>query len=139
LIQGFQNIKRQLDEVKSQSRKEGSSIEPLRREVEKLTRENNDLHLELIRTKERVDMNEVKWESTIRSLEDQKKDLRFLLEQKESKTSSLVKDNENLRIKIEELMSKLYLPHKAGDIDHAPKEFVNDVLAKSHNKIRNNG
>lgn len=139
LTQGFQNIKRQLDEVKSQSRKEHSSVEPLRREVEKLTRENNDLHFEIIHMKERVDSSEIKWESSLRSLEDQKKDLRFVLDQKDAKMSQLNRDNENLRIRVEELLSKLYLPSKAGDFDSAPKEYQDELFASSHNRIRTAG
>ena len=42
-------MKRQLEEVKGQSKKEQSAVEPLRREMDKLTRENNELHLELIK------------------------------------------------------------------------------------------
>lgn len=132
---GFQNIKRQLEELKIQSRKEQSAIEPLRREVEKLMRENNDLHFEMIKTKERVDMDEVKWESSLRSMEDQKKDLKYLIDQKDLKINTVNKQNEQLRIKIEELLSKLYLPSKATNLDSAPKEYLDEVFSKPHNKI----
>ena len=122
--------------MKLQSRKEQSSVEPLRREVEKVTRENNDLHLEIIKMKERVDSSEIKWESSLRSLEDQRKDLKFVLDQRESKIMNLTKDNEGLRIRVEELLSKLYLPSKAGEMESLPKEYMAEVFSKSHNKIR---
>lgn len=136
LTKGFQNIKRQLEEVKLQSKKEQSSVEPLRREVDKLTRENNDLHLEIIKMKERVDKSEIKWESSLRSLEDQKRDLKFVMDQKDVKITSLSRENENLRIRVEELLSKLYMPSKAGEMDSLPKEYLAEVFSKSHNKIR---
>lgn len=86
--------------------------------------------------KERVDSSEIKWESSLRSLEDQKKDLKFVVDQKDIKLNHLNKDNENLRIRVEELLSKLYLPSKAGEFDNAPKEYQDEIFAKSHNRIR---
>ena len=130
-------MKRQLEEVKGQSKKENSAVDPLRREVEKLTRENNDLHIEMIRMKEKIDLSEIKWETSLKSLEDQKRDLKFIVDQKDIRVGQLSKENESLRVRIEELLSKLYLPSKAADMETAPREYMNEVLSRPHNKIGN--
>lgn len=128
-------MKRQVDEVKGQAKKELTGLDPLRREVDKLTRENNDLHSELIRIKERADLQELRHETTIRSLQEQKNDLQFLLSKKEKAQLQIQEENESLRIQVEELLSKLYLPSKATGGESAPREYMADVFKNSHNRL----
>ncbi len=50
--EGFQKLKKLNEELKSQSQSDSTYLEPLKRENERIVRENNELHLQVIRVKE---------------------------------------------------------------------------------------
>jgi hypothetical protein len=45
----------------------------------KLTKENNQLHYQLMKLKEDTSFKDIKWKTVFKSLEDEKRDLKFLL------------------------------------------------------------
>ena len=53
---------------------------PLKKENERLVSENNELHLTVIKSKEIVEESRVKWETKVKSLEEERKDLKFVVE-----------------------------------------------------------
>ena len=56
------------------------SITPLKNEAEKFRKENNELHFQMIKIKEEMDLKDTKWKSTFKSLDDEISDLKFTLE-----------------------------------------------------------
>ena len=93
--EGFRNLKKQYEDFKSQSLREKETINPLKGEMEKCKRENNELHTEMIKLKEELDLKDTKWRTTFRSCEDQISDLRFNLETKEREISKQKTENGN--------------------------------------------
>ena len=52
---------------------------PLVAENERLVKENNELHMQLIKYKEMVESSEMSWKSQCRQSQNEVQDLRFLL------------------------------------------------------------
>ena len=62
---------------------------PLKKENERVVRENNTLHLEIIKAKEEVEARENKWRAAIKALENERADLRFVITQKDFRQQQL--------------------------------------------------
>ena len=52
---------------------------PLKKENERLVGENNELHLTVIKSKEITEEARTKWEAKVKSLEEERKDLKFVV------------------------------------------------------------
>ena len=111
-------------------------MNPLKRDVERLEKENNELHFQIIKLKEESESKDIKWSTAHSSLEEQKKDIKFLLGQKENEILSLRSENDSFKSKVAELVAKLYFPSKGVAMKSAPKELIDSVLSKEHNSIR---
>lgn len=135
--EGYQNQKREFEELKVSSGKSFDLIDPMKREIKKLEVENNELHSQIIKIKEEMDGKDIKWKTAYNRMEEQKNDLKYLLEQKDSKLTSLTKDNLSYKSKIQDLISKLYLPSEGLILKNLPKELEDEILAKEHNQRRN--
>ena len=59
-------------------------LDPMKYKNKKLTKENNELHYQLMKLKEDTSFKDIKWKTVFKSLEDEKRDLKFLLSQKEN-------------------------------------------------------
>ena len=55
-------------------------------------RENNELHMEIIRVKEDIEVKENKWRAALKALENERSDLRFVVGQKDFKIQQLDAD-----------------------------------------------
>ena len=86
------------------------SLAPLQKENERLTKENNLLHLEIITAREEKESVDLKWKAANRQLQNEVRDLRFLVESKDSKIKALDREIAKMRSKLEKTMSKMYLP-----------------------------
>jgi len=53
---------------------------PLQKENERLSKESNLLHFDIIRAKEELDQLDLKWKSALRQLQNECQDLRFLVD-----------------------------------------------------------
>jgi hypothetical protein len=58
---------------------------PLQKENERLAKESNALHFDVIKAKEELEQVDLKWKSTLRQLQNECQDLRFLVDQKDLK------------------------------------------------------
>lgn len=58
---------------------------PLQKENERLVKENNQLHVNLIAVKEEKESNELKWRQVSRQVADEARDMKFLAESKDAK------------------------------------------------------
>ena len=85
---------------------EHDSSEPYRSDNAKLVRENNDLHLELIRQKEDAEHKFKDLKEKLRKLEHENSDLKFLNSQFVHKVRALEKDLRSRTEKIQELQEK---------------------------------
>ena len=70
---------------------------PLQKENERLTKENNKLHHEIILVKEERDNQEIQWKTALRSLQEECQDLKFLVDSKDTRLRKM--DSENCRLR----------------------------------------
>uniref|UniRef100_A0A452GNC5 Uncharacterized protein n=1 Tax=Gopherus agassizii TaxID=38772 RepID=A0A452GNC5_9SAUR len=81
-------------------------LEPYKAENAKLTRENNELHLEILKLKEQSDRHVKDLKATLRKVEHETADLKFLNNQYIHKIRSLERDNKAKTEKIQQLQEK---------------------------------
>uniref|UniRef100_A0A8C3S2P6 Centrosomal protein 135 n=1 Tax=Chelydra serpentina TaxID=8475 RepID=A0A8C3S2P6_CHESE len=81
-------------------------LEPYKAENAKLTRENNELHLEILKLKEQSDHHVKDLKATLRKVEHETADLKFLNNQYIHKIRSLERDNKAKTEKIQQLQEK---------------------------------
>ncbi|XP_040411998.1 centrosomal protein of 135 kDa isoform X5 [Cygnus olor] len=81
-------------------------LEPYKTENAKLTRENNELHLEILKLKEQSDRHVKDLKASLRRVEHETADLRFLNNQYVHKIKSLEKENKSKTEKIQQLQEK---------------------------------
>ncbi|XP_052537852.1 centrosomal protein of 135 kDa isoform X3 [Tympanuchus pallidicinctus] len=81
-------------------------IEPYKTENAKLTRENNELHLEILKLKEQSDRHIKDLKASLRSVENEAVDLKFLNNQYVHKIKLLEKESKAKTEKIQQLQEK---------------------------------
>jgi chromosome segregation ATPase len=106
--QGFQEMKAERDRLKEALEAEKLVPLPLRNENAKLLKENNELHRELIKLKEDLDSKELSLGQSIRKLEAEKEEAKFLLSQKDIHIRNIENESEGLRKKLNEVLNKVY-------------------------------
>ncbi len=93
-------------ESSSRGRSDADISESYRSDNAKLVRENNDLHLQLIRQKEESDCKTKSMKEKLRKLEHENSDLKFLNSQYVHKVRTLEKDLKSRTNRIQELQEK---------------------------------
>jgi len=73
------------------------SLMPLKKENQRLTRENNELHLEIMKTSEECESKQDKWDLTFNKLNNERDDLKFVIKQKDKSILDLEKDCNQIR------------------------------------------
>lgn len=131
--EGFQSIKKINEELKQSVHKSEQMILPLKKENAKLVQENNDLHFEMIKIKEESDYNSSKWQTTFNRLDGERNDLKFLLEQKDSKIRKLEDDNFLVKSKLDVILKKTHFSGKRG-LENLPAE-VNSLKVNAGTKF----
>ena len=128
--EGFQQLKKQNSEVNSKLRSLTDSIVPLQNEVSSLMKKNNDLHLHLMSTKEDFDSKDSFWRASVRKLEAENSDLKFLINKTKDDTGRLETQNMELRTRLDSLMSKTYTSQKPVNGDSNLGRSQNFELSK---------
>ena len=108
--EAFQAVKNQNEVLSQESALNAQGLAPLQHENERLVKENNQLHLEVIQRKEAIDAVELRWKATLRQAQEEAKDLNFLLGQKIAKIKEQEGENLKLKLKIDKVLQKLYMP-----------------------------
>lgn len=83
---------------------------PLQKENERITKENNKLHLDLIQIKEERESNETKWKNALRQLQEENKDLKFLIDSKDHRLRKLDQEVTKMKAQIQKNLEKIYSP-----------------------------
>jgi len=73
------------------------SLMPLKKENQRLTRENNELHLEIMKTSEECESKQDKWDLAFNKLNNERDDLKFVIKQKDKSILDLEKDCNQIR------------------------------------------
>jgi len=83
ITEAFQALKKNNDEISQTATRAESALRPLQVENTRLSKENNALHYEIIQVKESFEKLESQSRNIQRSLEGDKNDLKFVLQQKD--------------------------------------------------------
>lgn len=110
--EGFQQLKKQNSELNSKIKSLNESLVPLQNEVSVLMKKNNDLHLHLMSTKEDFDSKDSFWRASVRKLEAENGDLKFLAKKGKDDLARQESQNMDLRTRLDSLMSKSYASYK---------------------------
>lgn len=105
LVAKDRELKQQAEEVLAMSQQH----EPLKRDNTRLLRENNELHLELIRRAEEAEARERRFEGDKRALERENTNLRFVGSQQAERLQTLERSNETLRTRAEAALQQAQL------------------------------
>ena len=100
--------------------------EPLKKENERVVKENNELHLKLIHLQEQVSQVESTTKAQIKQLKSEKGDMQFLSAQKDLKIQQLGTQIVELQAKLEKVLQKVYSP-QANDIVKGLKKEIGQV------------
>lgn len=57
-----------------------------------MVKENNELHYEIIKIREQIEIKETKWRAGVKALEDERADLNFVIKQKDFKIQQVEKE-----------------------------------------------
>ncbi|XP_019624383.1 PREDICTED: centrosomal protein of 135 kDa-like [Branchiostoma belcheri] len=105
--ESLKNLKLQSSKVSQQPREtEDDTAEPYRTENARLVSENTQVHLELINIKEGAEKQAKDLKATIRKLEHENADLRFLNTQYIHKVRAVERDKKSMKDKIQQLQEK---------------------------------
>uniref|UniRef100_A0A5S6M0S4 Iroquois-class homeodomain protein irx-2 n=1 Tax=Xenopus tropicalis TaxID=8364 RepID=A0A5S6M0S4_XENTR len=104
--ESLRNAKLAAGKTEKESKNFDSVIEPYKAENARLVRENNELHLELLKLKEESDRHIKDLKASLRKLEHQTADLKFLNNQYVHKIRSVEKDGKAKSERIQQLQEK---------------------------------
>ncbi|OCT99518.1 centrosomal protein of 135 kDa [Xenopus laevis] len=104
--ESLRNAKLAAGKTEKESKNFDSVIEPYKAENARLVRENNELHLELLKLKEESDRHIKDLKASLRKLEHQTADLKFLNNQYVHKIRSMEKDGKAKSERIQQLQEK---------------------------------
>ncbi|CAH2300228.1 Hypothetical predicted protein [Pelobates cultripes] len=104
--ESLRNVKLSAGKTEQERKNFDSVIEPYKTENARLVRENNQLHLELLKLKEDSDRHIKDLKASLRKFEHQTADLKFLNNQYVHKIRSMEKDSKAKLGKIQELQEK---------------------------------
>jgi centrosomal protein CEP135 len=108
--EGYQKVKNELTRAKHDDSLNQQALVPLMKENERLTRENNKLHHEIIKVKEEKGATEYKWKQTLRQLQEECHDLKYLLDTKDARIRKSELEIAQLKTKMQTALEKIYMP-----------------------------
>jgi centrosomal protein CEP135 len=102
--EGFQKLKKINESLQSQVSKDTLYYEPLKKENERVVKENNELHLKLIHLQEQLSQVESTAKAQVKQLTSEKSDMQFLSSQKDLKIQQLGAQIVELQGKLEKVL-----------------------------------
>jgi centrosomal protein CEP135 len=78
--EGYQTVKNELTISREEGKLNQQALMPLQNDNERLLKENNQLHMDIIKAKEEVEHVDNKWKGAFRQLQNEAQDLRFLVD-----------------------------------------------------------
>lgn len=95
--EGFQTLKKKQSSLENEITKCHDSLAPLKKENQRLVRENNELHVEIMKSNEECESKHDKWDLTFNKLNSERDDLRFVIKQKDKSILDLEKTCNQLK------------------------------------------
>lgn len=83
--EAFQSIKNENAVLAQEGQLNAQAQLPLQHENERLVKENNELHRQIIERKEAADQVDLRWKASLRQAQNEAQDLTFLCAQKDTR------------------------------------------------------
>ena len=80
------------------------------REVSRLGKENNKLHIEIMNIKETSSASQEKWRVSLKKLETEVNDLKILVSIHQTRYSELESEKDELKTRLDAVLTKIYNP-----------------------------
>ena len=129
--EGFKKLQDERDKLRNELKSQGDLILPLRNENMQLTKENNELHKEMIALKDNLEKNSNANMQNITRCENEKEEFKLLLNQKDSQIKNQQIEIDSLKQKMNDLFDKLYYEFPNGNNNLINKTNTNDLYAKT--------
>ena len=126
MTEAYKRSQNELSVCSAENKLNQQSLAPLQKENERLTRENNQLHLDIIQAHEAQEEVDLKWKAANRQLQNEGRDLRFLVESKDAKIKALDREIAKMRAKLEKTLAKMYVPSQ----DEVVEGLAGDILER---------
>jgi chromosome segregation ATPase len=127
----FKNIMLEKNTLESKLRVQDDIIIPLRNENYKISKDNNELHKEIIRLKDALDLRNTSENTKVQTLQRSIDEIQFVVEQKNQLIQKYLTQNEILRNKLNTIFDTLYM----GEGDRA---IINEKGLEKARKIISN-
>lgn len=125
----YQKEKRKAEELSLRDKRVHYLTEPLKSEISRLTKDNNNLHNSLITLKEDLENSNDQWKIQVRTLEDQKSDTEYMLNSKTNILNKVQEENNLLRTKCEEILIKLCYSSSLLDAGVNEQDFFQAITS----------
>lgn len=76
--EGFQKLKKMNEALQSQVSNDNMYYEPLKKENERIVKENNELHMKIIHLQEELEQKDVTFRSKLKTAQTERADLQFV-------------------------------------------------------------
>ena len=110
------------------------ALVPLQKENERLIKENNELHHQIIKVKEEKDSAEYRWKQSLRQLQEECHDLKYLLDAKDQRIRKADAENVKLKVGMQNALEKIYMPSQDQIVEGLSyfNERVNTNMLQGH-------
>lgn len=133
----YQKEKRKAEELNLRDKRVHYLTEPLKSEISRLTKDNNNLHNSLITLKEDLENTNDRWKAKARTLEDQKSDVEYMLNTKMTMLGKIQEEHNLLKTKCGDVLVKLNYPSSILDSGVTEEAFFKVILNKPANNNNN--
>ena len=107
--EGFKKLQDERDKLRNELKSQGDLVLPFRNENIRLTKENNELHQEMIKLKDALEKNSNANMQNRTKTQNEKDEFKLLLSQKDSLIKTQQAEIDSLKQKMNDLFDKLYL------------------------------
>ena len=130
--EGFQKLKKINESLQSQVSNDNLYYEPLKKENERVVKENNELHLKVIQLQEELEARDTTFKAKLKQAQNERTDLHFVCEQKDRRIQELDRLVAEMQARLEKVMQKVFNPQAQDIVKGLRKDagMSENVIAK---------
>ena len=130
--EGFQKLKKINESLQSQVSNDNRYYEPLKKENERVVKENNELHLRVIQLQEDLEARDTTFKAKLKQAQNERTDLHFVCEQKDRRIQELDRLVADMQARLEKVMQKVFNPQAQDIVKGLRKDarMSENVIAK---------
>ena len=128
--EGFKKLQDERDRLRIELKSQGDLVLPLRNENMRLTKENNELHKEMIKLKDNLENHTNVNIQNVTKNENEKEQFKLLLNQKDTLIKTQQQEIDSLKQKMNDLFDKIYYEFPNGTNNLLNKTSSSEMHAK---------